>query len=68
MSKDGFKPCPKCFSSVDVVVVPRQDEDCLTNYYFVNCKECGEGTSKAYHSMSLLQSIWNEKVTLTAAN
>lgn len=62
-SKDGFKPCPICYSDVDVVVVRRNDAVDPTNYFFVNCQQCGEGTSTAFRSMSRLLQEWNLKVT-----
>lgn len=61
-SKDGFRPCPKCFSEVDVVVVRRNDVVDTTNYFFVNCQICGEGTRTAFRSMNRLQQEWNSLV------
>tara|TARA_B110000879_G_C11019478_1_gene450342 strand:+ start:325 stop:549 length:225 start_codon:yes stop_codon:yes gene_type:complete len=61
-SKDEFKPCPKCLSPVDVVVVRRHDSKDPTSYFFVNCEGCGEGTPTAFCSMTKLQEVWNQYV------
>ena len=58
----GFKCCPKCLSSVDVVVVHRHDSVDTTDYFFVNCDRCGEGTPTAFCSMDKLQNEWNHYV------
>lgn len=63
-SVNGFKPCPKCLSVVDVVIVRRHDCTDPTNYFFVNCEGCGEGTPTAFSSMDKLQSVWNQYVEL----
>jgi uncharacterized Zn finger protein len=59
---EGFKSCPSCYTDVDVVVVKRESGDADSNYYFVNCKECGKGTTEAFESIKRLQSVWNEFV------
>ncbi len=71
-SMDGFKPCPKCLSDIDVVVVRQNERQNLQssaeNYFFVNCHSCGEGTSQAFGSMEKLQFEWNQKVEETVSN
>lgn len=66
-SMDGFKPCPKCYSEVDVVVVEQKDTFEDSNYFFVNCQSCGEGTPTAFPSMEKLQFEWNQKVESSRA-
>ena len=67
-SMDGFKPCPKCLSDIDVVVVRQNEQSSPENYFFVNCHSCGEGTSQAFCSMEKLQFEWNQKVELSSSN
>lgn len=62
MSKDRFKPCPKCYSEVEVVSVQRHESPEMENYYFVNCQFCGEGTQKAFKTVDQLMLAWNQKV------
>ena len=61
-ASNGFKACPKCASDVDVVIVRRHDRVDSTNFFFVNCEGCGEGTPTAFCSMDKLQSVWNQHV------
>ena len=64
-SKDGFKPCPNCYSNVEIVMVERHERVEYKNYFFVNCTTCGEGTPNAFSSMDKLQNEWNQKVDST---
>lgn len=59
---DGFQSCPSCYTAVDVVTVKRDEGEEDNNYFFVNCKECGKGTTEAYESIAKLKSVWNEFV------
>ena len=66
-SMEGFKPCPSCYSMVDVIVVQRHEGVQQKNYFFVNCKSCGEGTHSAFPSIEKLRLVWNQKVESTIA-
>lgn len=59
---DGFQSCPSCYVDVDVVKVRREEGDSDSHYYFVNCKECGKGTTEAYESINRLKTVWNDLV------
>lgn len=56
---EGFQACPSCYTEVDVVKVKHGDGEAGNDFFFVNCKECGKGTSEAYESVAELQEIWN---------
>lgn len=57
---DGFHACPSCYAPVDVVKVRREESESDNHYYFVNCKECGKGTTEAYESVHKLKEVWND--------
>ncbi len=54
---NGFEQCPSCRSQVEIIHVKRPEQK--SNYYFVNCKSCGEGTKEAYDSLDRLKNVWN---------
>ncbi len=59
---DGFKPCPTCYTDIDVVAVPKTEVEGMSNFFFVNCKACGDGSKEAFDSVSKLKAVWNEFV------
>lgn len=59
---EALQPCPRCLSDVEIIRVSQGARVEQKYYFFIQCHQCGKGTSKTYPSKSISVAIWNTMV------
>ena len=59
---ESLQSCPCCLSEVEIIQVIKKTRIEQKYYFFINCNNCGKGTSNTYSSKNILAAVWNSLV------